>query len=72
MPKVVPTCIDDMNVRFDPFWNDQTDENTETNYKQIPLRVEIHKLKIGQSNSSDHSKHDNKNTTNDRFRDGGK
>ena len=57
-------------VLLDPLRQGQGEEERETKDKEVPGGVEIYELKVGQTHSCYHSKHDTEDTTNNGTGDG--
>ena len=53
-------------------WQSQAKNDGKSNDEQVPGRIHVSKLQIGDSNGSDHSKHYHENSTNDGIWDGDK
>ena len=64
LTKLNHTCVNCVGVTFHVMWQSQCKHNGKPNDEQVSGGIHVSKLKIGDSNSCDHSKHDHEYSTN--------
>lgn len=69
---ISPTLTGDQWVLFEVAWQHQTEEDRETQNKEVPGGVEVNELQVGQSNCCDHTKKGAEESSQDRIRQRGK
>lgn len=67
-----PRLTGDQRVLFEVARQHQTEEDGETQNKEVPGGVEVHKLQVGQSHRCDHTKQGAEQSSQDRVRQRGK
>lgn len=67
-----PQLTGDQRVLFEVARQHQTEEDGETQNKEVPGGIEVHKLQVGQSHRCDHTEQGAEQSSQDRVRQRGK